>query len=205
MLARVNIGARAAVLGLAVAATLVSAPPARSEPHRYVIDPAHMAVAFMVTHVGFAKTLGLFREAEGSFVFDPEVPAVRDIDVTIDAASVFTNHDKRDEHLRQEDFLHVEEHPTIRFQGTSSTQTGPRTGTVTGDLTIRGVTRPVTLDVEWNKSGDYPFGDGHHAAGLSARTSIKRSDFGMTYALDGNLVGDTVDIIIEFEAIRQDG
>ena len=70
---------------------------------------------------------------------------------------------------------------------------------------IRGVTRPVTLDVTWNKTGEYPFGDKHYAIGLSARTKIKRSDFGMTYALDGGLVGEEVDIILEFEAIRQPG
>jgi polyisoprenoid-binding protein YceI len=187
----------------AVVAVVFGGGPASAEPRRYVIDQSHMSIAFMVWHVGFAKTLGIFREAEGSFVFDPEAPAVRDIDVTIQAASVFTNHQKRDDHLRQADFLDVANHPTITFRGTSATSTGPRTGTVTGDLTIRGVTRPVTLDVVWNKSADYPFGDGHHAAGISARTTIKRSDFGMTYAVQGGLVGDEVEIILEFEAIRQ--
>ena len=67
------------------------------------------------------------------------------------------------------------------------------------------MTQPVVLDVTWNRSGRYPFGDKHYAIGISARTSIKRSDFGMTYALEGDMVGDTVDIILEFEAIRQGG
>jgi len=179
--------------------------PAAAAPEIYRIDQSHMSMAFLVTHVGFAKTLGLFRKAEGSFVFDPEVPQVADIQVTIDAESVFTNHEKRDEHLRGVDFLDVANHPEITFVGTEATQTGPRAGTVTGDLTIRGVTRPVILEVVWNKSGAYPFGDGHYAMGLSARTKIKRSDFGMTYAVAGGLVGDEVEIILEFEAIRQDG
>lgn len=177
--------------------------PARAAAERYVIDPNHMAIAFLVSHVGYAKTLGQFTRAEGSFVFDDAKPAVTDIDVRIDAASVDTQHQARDEHLRKEDFLWVEKHPEITFRGTGAEQTGPRTGKITGDLTIRGVTQPVTLDVTWNKSGQYPFGDKHWAAGFSARTTIKRSDFGMNYALTGGLVGDEVDIILEFEAIRQ--
>jgi polyisoprenoid-binding protein YceI len=191
----------AVMLGVAIAATLPT--PAQASPQRYVIDPSHMAIAFLVSHVGYAKTLGQFTKAEGSFVFDDEKPSVSDIVVRIDAASVDTQHQARDEHLRKEDFLWVEKHPEITFRGTASQQTGPRTGKITGDLTIRGVTRPVTLDVSWNKSGQYPFGDKHWAAGFSARTTIKRSDFGMTYALTGGLVGDEVDIILEFEAIRQ--
>jgi polyisoprenoid-binding protein YceI len=183
--------------GLAVPA------PARAAPERYVLDPNHMAIAFLVSHVGFARTLGQFTRADGSFVFDPEKPAVTDIQVTIDAASVDTQHAARDEHLRKEDFLWVETYPQITFRGTSAEQTGPRTGKVMGELTIRGVTRPVTLVVTWNKSGQYPFGDMHYATGISARTTIRRSDFGMTYAVQGGLVGDEVDIILEFEAIRQ--
>ena len=161
------------------------------------------AVLHSVPHVGFAKTLGQFTRAEGSFVFDPEKPAVSDIVVTIDAASIDTHHEKRDQHLRAQDFLWVEQHPRITFRGTSAEQTGPRTGKVTGDLTLRGVTRPVTLDVVWNKSDQYPFGDMHYATGISARGKIKRTDFGMTYAVEGGMVGDEVEIILEFEGVRQ--
>lgn len=191
------------IAALLVAASLAAAAPAKAEARRYVLDPAHTSVGFMVMHMGFAKTLGLFREAEGAFVFDEEAPQVSDIQATIKAASVFTNHEKRDEHLRAGDFLAVEQFPTITFKGREAVKTGPRTGRITGDLTLRGITRPVTLEVVWNRSGDYPFGDKHHAVGISARTTIKRSDFGMTYALAGDLVGDAVEIILEFEAIRQ--
>jgi len=195
---------RLAAASVAVVFALgMGAPAATAAPHRYVIDTEHLSVAFMVMHIGFAKTLGIFKEAKGSFVFDPDKPAVSNIDVIIDAASVFTNHEARDSHLRQADFLYVEKHPEITFRGTSAHQTGPRTGKVNGELTLRGVTRPVTLDVTWNRSGAYPFGDMHEAIGISARTTIKRSEFGMTYALAGDLVGDAVEIILEFEAIRQ--
>lgn len=199
--ARRTIGAALGVLMMVAA--VASARPAQAAPQSYVLDPSHLTIAFLVSHVGFAKTLGFFRTAEGSFVFDEDAPSVTDIEVTIPAASVFTNNDARDNHLRAADFLAAEQYPKITFVGTSATQTGPRTGTVSGDLTIRGVTKPATLDVTWNKSGDYPFGDNHYATGISARTTIRRSDFGMTYALAGGLVGDEVEIILEFEAIRK--
>lgn len=188
---------------LTVVVSSVSTWPAAAEPQSYILDSSHLTIAFLVSHVGFAKTLGIFKTAEGSFVFDEEEPSVTDIEVTIPAASVFTNNDARDNHLRSADFLAAEQYPKITFEGTSATQTGPRTGTVTGDLTLRGVTKPVTLEVTWNKSDAYPFGDNHYATGISARTTIRRSDFGMTYALAGGLVGDEVEIILEFEAIRK--
>ena len=198
---------RAAIIALStltiLGASVLHSLPARAAPERYQLDPNHMAIAFLVSHVGFAKTLGQFTRAEGSFVFDPEKPAVSDIAVTIDATSVDTRHEERDKHLRARDFLWVEQYPQITFRGTSAEQTGPRTGKITGDLTIRGVSKPVTLDVVWNKSAQYPFGDMHYATGVSARAKIKRSDFGMTYALDGGLVGDEVEILLEFEGIRQ--
>lgn len=196
---------RPLLAALAIAAGLGAAlpQPAQAAPERYVIDPSHMAIAFLVSHMGFARTMGQFTEAEGSFIFDDAKPSVSDIDVRIAAASVDTHHQARDEHLRKEEFLWVEKYPDITFRGTGAEQTGPRTGRIMGDLTIRGVTRPVTLDVTWNKSGEYMMGDKHWAAGISARTTIKRSDFGMTYALQGGAVGDEVDIILEFEAIRQ--
>jgi Uncharacterized conserved protein len=200
---RVRYTITAAIFGLTLAATGFVARPAIAEPRTYVLDPTHLTIAFLVTHVGFAKTLGIFKTAEGSFDFDEQAPSVSDIQIKIPTASVFTNDDGRDNHLRSADFLAAEQYPTITFEGTSAQQTGPRTGTITGDLTMRGVTKPVTLDVTWNKSGEYPFGDKHYAVGVSARTMIKRSDFGMTYALAGGLVSDEVEIMLEFEAIRQ--
>jgi polyisoprenoid-binding protein YceI len=198
---------RTAIIALSTltifAGTVLHPLPARAAPERYQLDPNHMAIAFLVSHVGFAKTLGQFTRAEGFFVFDPEKPAISDIAVTIDAASVDTRHEERDRHLRAQDFLWIEQHPQITFHGTSAEQTGPRTGKVVGNLMIRGVTKPVTLDVLWNKSGQYTFGDMHYATGVSARTKIKRSDFGMTYALEGGMVGDEVEILLEFEGIRQ--
>ena len=187
----------------AVLAGGMTATVAQAEPARYELDPEHVAVAFLVDHIGFAKTLGKFLEVEGSFVFDETVPALSDLQVQIAAESVFTAHERRDNHVRSNDFLSVDDHPEITFVMTDAEPTGDRTGLVTGDLTIRGVTRPVTLDVTWNKSGKYPFND-NYVTGVSARTTIQRSDFGMTYAVENGLVGDEVEILIEAEAIRQD-
>ena len=194
-----NLGVAAVLLG-----TLIGGPrESRAEAARYVLDKEHLSIAFLVEHIGFAKTLGLFKSAEGSFSFDEAGPAVSDISVSIDAASVFTNHKARDKHLRSKDFLAVSKHPKITFVGKSAEKSAPRTGTVTGDLTIRGVTRPVVLDVTWNRTGAYPFGAKHTAIGISARTTVKRTEFGMNYAAANGWVGDAVEIIIEFEAKLQ--
>ena len=91
----------------------------------------------------------------------------------------------------------------MTFVGTGAEQTGPRSGKISGDLTLRGETRPLTLDVTWNKSGVYPFGHKDHVIGISARGTLKRSDYGMTYAVENGWVGDEVELIIEFEARRK--
>ncbi len=190
--------ARAAALAAALLA-----PAALAAPATYKLDPSHTTIGFLVDHIGYAKTFGLFRELEGEFEFDPEARTLGDVRVSVDAASVFTNDDRRDEHVRNKDFLHVESHPEILFVASGGEVTGENTGTVTGDLTILGVTKPITLEVTLNKIGEYPFGHEKETVGVSARGTVVRSEYGMTYAL-GGLVGDEVDLIIEFEAIRQD-
>jgi len=193
--------------GLATATlifTLWAAGPAAAEPRPYRIDPEHAGFGFLVSHLGIADTLGLFREVEGGFTFDDQAMTVSDIEVTVRTGSVFTGHEARDAHLRKKDFLWVEEHPTMTFVGRSAERTGERTGRITGDLTLRGVTRPVTLDVTLTGQREYPFPPGHHAVGVSARGVLKRSDFGMTYGLDGNLVGDEVQLLISLEGMRQE-
>jgi polyisoprenoid-binding protein YceI len=191
------------VTALCAATTLGVAQPAQAEPATWEIDPEHTVVAFTVMHIDFAKVLGRFSEIEGQFVYDPETRELGEVRVEIGARSVDTDHEERDGHVRGEDFLYTGEHPTITFTADGGTPETDTQGTVTGDLTIRGVTQPVTLDVTLNKRGDYPFGHGKETLGISASAEIQRSDFGMTYALP-TMVGDDVDIILEFEAIRAD-
>ena len=184
--------------------TGLAASRAAAEFARYEIDPEHFSVGFLTHHIGYANLLGTFLRGGGSFQFDEAGRAVKDIEVTIEAESVFTNHAKRDDHLRSAEFLDADEHPEIRFVGTDARATGDNTGVVTGDLTLLGVTKPIRLDITLNKIGPYPFGDGPpYVVGISARSKIKRSDFGMTYAVENGWVGDEVELIIEFEAIRQ--
>lgn len=176
---------------------------ASAEPRKFVIDPDHFSVGFLIEHVEYNDILGMFLEGEGEFVYDEENRELVSGEVVIQSKSVFSNHEKRDEHLRKDDFLAAQEHPEITFKVTGFQTTGDDTGNVTGDLTLLGKTRPVTLDVTLNKAADYPFGHKEYVLGASARTTIKRSEWGMTYGVDDNLVGDEVELILEFEAIRQ--
>lgn len=196
---------RRSALSAGAAALMIGAfdGSAAAEPARYEIDPAHFSVVFNADHIGYAPTWGMFLRGGGGFTFDETALALSDLEVTVEAASVFTNHDGRDNHLRGNDFLMADAHPDIRFVMTNAVATDDRKGEITGDLTIRGVTKPVTLEVVWNKSDTYPFG-GAYVIGITATTTIKRSEWGMTYAIDGGLVGDDVPIVIELEAIRQD-
>mgnify|MGYP003148196583 FL=1 len=192
---------RLTALGATMALGL--AAPAQAEPATWQIDPDHAVVAFTIMHAGYAKVLGRFSDIEGSFTYDPDTQELGEVTARIGTASVDTDHEKRDEHVRSADFLDAGAHPMITFPATDSTPTSETTGTVTGDLTIRGVTQPVTLDVTLNKRADYPCCHGKETLGISATAEILRSDFGSTYALP-DFVGDAVSIILEFEAIRAD-
>ena len=191
------------VAGLALLVQSASPSEVRAEPALYAIDPEHFSILFRADHIGYQQQLGLFLDGSGSFRFDEAANEVADLVVEIDATSVFTNHRARDNHIKSGDFLDAEAHPMIRFVMTEAEPLSDTHGTITGDLTIRGVTRPVTLDVRLNKVGPYPWGS-NHVVGVSAETVIRRSDFGSTYALEGGLVGDEIGLSFEIEAIRQD-
>lgn len=193
---------RRLILVAALVAAAGAAAPAQAEPRRFVLDPEHLVIDFSVMHIGYARVRGQFLAAQGSFVFDEATRALSDLVVTVDPGSVFTNHQERDGHIRGRDFLAADSHPEIRFVMTRAVAQTETTGQIEGDLTIRGVTRPATLEVTLNKIGPYPFGS-NYVVGVSARGTIQRSAFGMTYALDNGWVGDDIEITIEAEAIRQ--
>lgn len=185
--------------------TAVLVQTARAEMATYKLDPAHVAVVFLVHHIGFADTVGRFNKIEGSFDFDEDRRALGAGEIVIDTASVDTGHEARDNHLRGTDFFNVAEHPQMTFSFEGGEALSERTGKVTGTLSLLGVERPVSLDVTWNKSGRYPFGPKSYVVGISARGTVKRSEFGMMYAVENEWVGDDIALIIEIEAIRQDG
>ncbi len=171
-------------------------------PARYELDPAHLTIACLVEHIGYAKTLGAFREASGSYTFDEATGELRDVRVVVATRSVDTAHDARDGHLTSGDFLDSGDHPEMSFTAASARRTGERTFVVDGELELLGKRGPLTLEATVNKSAAYPIGDRAQVMGVSARGRLNRSDFGMTYGVADGLVGDDVEIIIELEARR---
>jgi polyisoprenoid-binding protein YceI len=172
----------------------------------YDLDQAHTTVEFVARHLMISKVRGRFADFSGS-VNIAEVPEESSVDVTIDASSVNTSQEQRDAHLRSGDFLDVENYPTLRFTSTSVKLDSDNEWKVTGDLTIRGATRPVVLDVEFEGANTTPWGT--QAVAFSAATEIDREEFGLTYnqALEtgGVVVGKKVRIELNVEAIlRQD-
>lgn len=179
----------------ALAATLIAAPAALAEP--YVMDKSHAHVTFTVDHLGFSTVHGQFRSFDAEIDFDPGQVEATSVVFTIEAASVDTFWEARDNHIRGKDFLDAENHPTIVFQSTSVTPTGADTATVIGNLTLRDVTQEITLEAKLNRLGPSPFNPQQTIAGFTATGEIDRTAFGVTYAAPA--VGVTVPIRIDLE------
>lgn len=193
--------ARAAAL-LMLLATMLAA---RAESARYELDPEHLTIAFLVEHIGYARTLGQFTAASGSFTFDTATGALSDVRVVVETSSVDTHHEARDRHVASRDFLDSGAHPAMTFTAQSARRTGERTFVVAGELELLGTRRPLELTATWNKTAPYPIGARAEVMGVSLRGTLKRSEFGMTYGVADDLVGDDVEIIVELEARRIDG
>jgi len=165
----------------------------------WVIDTVHSDVSFQVRHLGVSKVRGTFDEFEGTVV-TAEDPLASTVNAVIQAASVSTRNKTRDEHLHQDDFLNVERFPTLTFASTGL-RVEDDEFLLDGDLTIRDVTRPVTLDLELNGFGESY--DGTPVVGFSATTEISREDFGVTGGPAAALVSDKIKIFLEIEAAKQ--
>jgi len=168
-------------------------------------DPAHSSVEFRAKHMMVTTVKGRFTGVQGKIIGNVEDPMHAEVDVVIDAATIDTHNDQRDVHLRTADFLDVENFPQITFKSTGIKQVDHNDLKVSGNLTIHGVTREVTLDVEINGVGKSPYG--MEVGGLQAKTTISRKDFGLNWnvALEtgGFLVSDEIKIEIDIEAIKQ--
>lgn len=168
-------------------------------------DPAHTSVEFRVKHMMVTTVKGRFTGVQGKIIGNVEDPAQSDVNVVIDAASIDTRNDQRDAHLRSADFLDVEKFPHITFKSAHVEHIGDDELKVIGDLTVRNVTKEVTLDVTLNGTGKSPYG--MELTGLEAKTTINRKEFGLNWnvALEtgGWLVGDEIKIEIDVEAIKQ--
>jgi polyisoprenoid-binding protein YceI len=177
----------------------------------YDLDPTHASLTWKVNHFGLSNYTARFTGISGTLVFDPENLPASVLEVTVDPASVETDYpfdfkashpdspfDTFDQEISESDaYFNATAFPTITFKSTDITQTGPNTGTVTGDLTFRGVTKPVTLDVTYNGTASFPWAPDQPKIGFSATGSLKRSDFGMDIMVPS--LGDEVDLLIEVE------
>ena len=172
-------------------------------PTTWNFDPAHSEITFKVRHMMFSKVTGFFHDWKGDFKFDPEDPSKAEIHVDIETASVDTNNEDRDQHLRSGDFFDVEEYPHITFTSTEMAKAEGGHLELNGDLTIKGQTNPVTLAVDYHGKAVDPWGNDR--LGFSATTSLHRKDFGLTWnqALEagGVLVGDKVEVELNVQAI----
>ncbi len=175
-----------------------------AEPARWEIDPEHFSIVFEVEHIGYQSQLGLFLEGSGEFDFDPETFEFFSGRVEIQAESIFSNNDDRDDHLRGRDFLNSRRHPTILFEASEFLLNQQRSGgELRGNLTLLGKTNPTTLNVKLNKFARYPFGHRKETIGISASTVIERSKWGMDYGVSNYMVGDKVILRFEFEAVQE--
>ena len=187
--------------GMSLAAALMMAPLSAQAADAYKLDTTHAVVAFKVSHLGFSTTYGNFDKVDGSMTFDEANPANSSVEVTIDTASIDSGYEKRDEHLRGEDFFNVAEYPTMTFKSTSIEVTGEDEAAITGDLTLLGETHPVTLHVDLNKQGAHPMDKSKTVAGFDAETEIDRTKWGMTsYA---PAIGKEVEIILSTEWVKE--
>ena len=176
---------------------------AQAETARYNVDPEHSTIEFRVAHMVISKTTGHFKDYSGFIEMDPEAQTVKTIEATIKTASVNTNHEKRDTHLRTPDFFDAEKYPTMTYKLKQYHKNGEHY-TAVGDLTLRGVTKEITLTGNFNGVTKDPWGNVR--AGFNAEGKLNRKDFGMVWnkALDsgGLVVGDEVHIKLDIECIK---
>ncbi len=187
-------------LGFFAATASLLASAAVAEPVTYDVDMSHANLAFDYDHLGYSTTDGRFGTWKPTLIIDEEKPSNSKVNVEIDVNSLNTFWAARDEHLKSPDFFDVKQFPTATFNSTSVKQLGEKQLEVTGDLTIRGITKQTVLLVDVNKIAEHPMAK-KKAVGLNATTTLKRSDFGMSMAVP--YVSDEVNINISFEATVQ--
>ena len=193
-----------------LATTLVTAAHAASDPTHdlaqvqgghFIIEPNHTQVTFGISHMGFTTYFGRFTNAAGTLDLEPAKVAASKLDVTVPTATINTTSDKLNEELRSAQWFDAEKYPTITFHATRVVRTGPAEARIEGELTLHGVTRPVTLVARFNGAGTNPL-DKAYTVGFQATGKIKRSDFGISTYLP--LIGDEVDLTLSGAFERKD-
>lgn len=187
------------LLASLISATLLGGTAAHADD--YVIDTegAHAFVQFKISHLGYSWLLGRFNDFEGNFSYDESNPENASVSVTIDTASIDSNHAERDKHLRSDDFLHVDEYPQASFESTSYQPNGDGTGTLTGKFTLHGVTKDINIDVKEIGAGPDPWGG--FRRGFEGGVTLTLADYGIDYDLGP--ASREVEIFLSIEGIRQ--
>lgn len=195
--------ATAIFLALPAAAQGVSTDASLAPAGAYQVDKAHTRVSWQISHFGVSTYTGWFKGFDIALDFDPNAPEKSSLKTTIDPKSVTTFDPAFDEEIASEKFFDAAKYPEISFTSTSIEKTGDTTGKMTGDLTFHGVTKPVTLDITFHGGMQSPL-KSTYVLGFEAKTTIKRSEFGVTQYIDFGL-GDDVTITIEGEFDHKDG
>lgn len=192
------------VIAIALGASaIITAQPAAARQATdgpvFTVDPVHSMVVFRVGHLGVANFYGIFERAEGTYNIDPSNPAASFVKMTIPVENIDSGNDRRDGHLKSADFFNAKQFPTITFESTGVKNAGTNRMAVEGNLTMLGVTRPVTAELEFLGEGDTQQG---YKSGFEAVFNIKRSEWGMTKYLEGDAIGDNVRLIVAVEGKR---
>jgi polyisoprenoid-binding protein YceI len=165
---------------------------------KYAVDPVHSTMAFRIKHLNVSNFVGRINAPEGTIMVDDADPTQTSFDVTLKAANIDTADKKRDEHLKSPDFFSASEFPTLTFKSTSVKKGDGNKLEVSGDMTIHGQTKPITVTLEKVGAAKTPMGE---RAGFSGDFTIKRSDFGMSKML--NMLGDEVTIMVGLEGVKK--
>jgi polyisoprenoid-binding protein YceI len=185
------------------AVALVALPlAAHAEPEAYTLDSSHSQVLFSYNHLGYSTTWGMFSGFEGDIQFDQDNPANSSVTVSFPVRSMFTGWEGRFEHFMSADFFGADEDEMVTFTSTSIDVTGDTTANIIGDLTLNGITKPVTLAATLNQAGDHPM-EGKPWAGFNATATLMRSDFEV--GMFAPFVSDEVEIQISLEAMKVTG
>ncbi|MGH1539520.1 MAG: YceI family protein [Arenicella sp.] len=180
---------------------LLSSAQLFAAPINYQIDikGAHASINFKIKHLGFSFLTGRFNSFSGTFIYDKETPENSEINITIDTNSVDSNHQKRDKHIRSEDFLFTEKFPEATFKSTSYTATNDTSGTLSGTLTLRGISKDISINITKIGEGNDPWGG--HRVGFEGSTLLKLKDFGIPKYLGPQ--SETVELNLHIEGIRE--
>lgn len=182
-----------------LASSLLFAQQASAADYQIDKEGQHAFINFKISHLGYSWLYGTFKDFDGNFSYDPAQPEASQVQVKIKTASIDSNHAERDKHLRAADFLNTSKHPEAHFVSTQVLATGEGTADITGDLTLNGVTRPVTIKAQFIGAGDDPWGG--YRAGFEGTTELKLADFGIKAQLGP--AAETVYLTLSVEGVRQ--